>query len=276
MKIYTSFLAIFIYIGVQAQDESRQFDAQKYQTVVIANINGSIKVKGSSTDQISITGKKTSWDNNEVSFVYEEKNGVLVAFVKTPCNYIDFDHTSTDKDDWKYFNWKNNCDWGDSEFSNKIDLTITLPSHMKLYVSTINDGDINVDYMEGELSVSNINGNISMDHVKDVLHAKTINGDVDIAFTDSPTKEGYYYTLNGDINAYFPEEFSANMSFKSFSGDFYTNIEDVELLPSLIKKVKDDHGTKYKNKGSIMKVGNGGVQLNFETFNGDAIVKIKS
>lgn len=276
IKTYITSLIMLIYIGVQAQDENRQFDADNYHTVVIANINGSITIEGSTTDEISIKGKKTQWDNDEVSFVYKENDGVLAAYVKTPCNYIDFDQKREDKDDWKYFNWRNNCDWGDHEMSNKIDLTISLPAHMKLYVSTINDGDVTVEKMTGELSVNNINGSITLEGVKDVLHAKTINGDVDLTFTDSPSKEGYYYTLNGDINAFFPEQFSANMTFKSFSGDFYTNIDNIEMMPSIIKKVKNDDGTKYKNQGSVMKVGNGGVELNFETFNGDAIVKTKS
>lgn len=244
--------------------------------VIISNINGNVSTQGTKGDKITITGSKVNWGKSaDVSFEFEQKGDILIAYVKTPCNYLDLDNLLNEKESWKFFNWKNNCDWEDG-MSYEIDITLLVPEDMEIYLSTINNGDIDVNDINGVLTATNVNGAIHLENVKKVKRAKTVNGDVDINFSALPSIPGNFYTLNGDINANFPKNLSADMTFKSFNGDFFTNIEEVEMMPAQIKKLKHKKGTKYKNEGSVIKVGKGGVKLDFETFNGDAIVKVKS
>jgi hypothetical protein len=66
------------------------------------------------------------------------------------------------------------------------------------------------------------------------------------------------------------------MSFKSFNGDLYTNLDNLTSLPTELEKIESKKGIKLKVGGkSVYKIGQGGALLAFETFNGDAIIKEK-
>lgn len=85
--------------------------------------------------------------------------------------------------------------------------------------------------------------------------------------------------LNGKLTVEFPEDLSADCSFKSFNGEFFTNFENIENLPSKIQKIVNTNGneTTHKlNQGSKIRIGKGGKDLNFETFNGNIYIKKKS
>jgi hypothetical protein len=47
-------------------------------------------------------------------------------------------------------------------------------------------------------------------------------------------------------------------------------------MPAIIEKKQDKEGTNLKIGGNRFKVGNGGALLDFETFNGDVVVKEKN
>jgi hypothetical protein len=65
------------------------------------------------------------------------------------------------------------------------------------------------------------------------------------------------------------------MSFESFNGDFFTNIDKLESLPVRVEKENTNDGIKYKVSGNRYKIGSGGAFLDFETFNGDVYLKEK-
>jgi hypothetical protein len=79
--------------------------------------------------------------------------------------------------------------------------------------------------------------------------------------------------LNGDINAWFVKGLAANVSFKSFNGSLYTNVQNMEGLPAQLEKKESENGIKLKVSSNRYKFGNGGALQDFETFNGDVIVK---
>ena len=89
----------------------------------------------------------------------------------------------------------------------------------------------------------------------------------------NPQKDCRFYSLNGDINAWFQKGLSASMSFESFNGSFYTNIDNLEALPVQVEKKNVDEGVKYKVNGNRYKIGSGGAYLDFETFNGNVYLK---
>jgi hypothetical protein len=65
------------------------------------------------------------------------------------------------------------------------------------------------------------------------------------------------------------------MRFESFNGSFYTNIDRLEALPLQVEKKDWKQGVKYKVNGNRYKVGAGGANLDFETFNGNVYLKEK-
>ena len=147
---------------------------------------------------------------------------------------------------------------------------------MNLVVSTINNGDILVTDVSGFMKVNNINGKITVKNAQKANEIRTINGDVNINYTALPPENAQYYTLNGNLNIVYPTNFSADCEFKTFQGDFYTDFEDVEKLPARVTKTvsETDKGTTHKlSKGSIIRIGSGGKNLKFETFNGNIYIK---
>jgi DUF4097 and DUF4098 domain-containing protein YvlB len=140
-------------------------------------------------------------------------------------------------------------------------------------VSTVNKGDIEVLNVSGIVVANNVNGSITLNHLKSETVAHTVNGDVDLSYDVNPSGNCRFYTLNGDINADFSPGLAANVSFESFNGSFFTNLHEMELLPVTMEKIENKPGVKYKIKGNRYKVGPGGANLDFETFNGNVYLK---
>jgi hypothetical protein len=163
----------------------------------------------------------------------------------------------------------------DLDYDYKMDFIVKVPASVHVMVSTINDGDIEVENMKGVVLAGNINGSIRLNNLQREAEAHTINGDVDITYSTNPKKDCRFYTLNGDINALFANGLAANMSFESFNGNFYTNIDNLESLPLKVEKASHGEGIKYKINGSRYQIGSGGALLDFETFNGNVYLKEK-
>jgi hypothetical protein len=98
---------------------------------------------------------------------------------------------------------------------------------------------------------------------------------VDVDYSKNPNGECRYYSLNGDVNVLFVKGLAANVGFESFNGDLYTNVNDLQSLPSVMEKANKGNGVAYKLGASRFKIGSGGPFLDFETFNGNAYIKEK-
>jgi DUF4097 and DUF4098 domain-containing protein YvlB len=102
-------------------------------------------------------------------------------------------------------NW--NYDWNDcrkgcrEEFDYTMDFVVKVPASISVLVSTVNDGDVVVENVNGAVSANNVNGSIKLTNLMREADASTINGDVDIVYAKNPLKDCRFYSLNGDINA---------------------------------------------------------------------------
>ncbi|HOX83264.1 MAG TPA: hypothetical protein PLJ60_02185 [Chryseolinea sp.] len=255
--------------------------------LMIANINGSIKVVGYAGDKILLTVEKTikaktqerlEKGKMEIQLGILDRADTLILYSNSPCHQFDRktnykNHSNGNKRGWGY-NWSDqdgrNCQ---ENYDYTLNFTLQVPASVHLRLSTINNGDISVENMKGSVSADNINGSIKLNNLVRESYASTINGDVDITYTQNPDKDCRFYTLNGDINAYFQKNLAASLSFESFNGEFYTNIDQIERLPALVEEKKGKEGIKYKVKGNRYKVGKGGALLDFETFNGNVYLK---
>jgi DUF4097 and DUF4098 domain-containing protein YvlB len=173
---------------------------------------------------------------------------------------------------WGY-NWEENCNKCYEEFDYAMDFTIQVPFSCHLEVSTVNDGNIVVENTKGIVVANNVNGSIKLQQLEREAKASTINGDVDIEYAANPKSDCRFYSLNGDINAWFQKGLAAKLSFESFNGSFYTNIDKIEQLPAKLEQNNNGNGMKFKVNGNFYQVGTGGMLLDFETFNGNVYLK---
>lgn len=277
--------------GLQAQQHTEtvrkelKFEKPGINNVLyIANINGDIEVEGydGATIQVEAYKKITAKSDARLE---EGKKAIqvsvidlmdtLIVYGSQPCCPFSQSYDrSQERGGWNY-HWSKQYDNCRENFKYSLDYKVKVPKNTSLMLSTINDGNINVINVAGEVKAWNINGSITLNKVADATYANTINGDVTLNFTNNPKKDGRYYSLNGDINANYLSGLSVDMSFKSFNGEFYTNLQSLEQMPTELKIEKaSGKGIAYKLDGkTMMRVRNGGIYLDFETFNGDVYVK---
>lgn len=255
--------------------------------IMIANLNGDVKVVGYEGSKIQVEVTKTITGKTSARLEEGKKSiqlGVIndvdsiVLFVEGTCSkFSKYDGKKSRNGNrwmrnWGY-SWSNcekNCD---ENFSYTMDFVVKVPVGINIMVSTINDGDISVENVKGIVYASNINGSVKLKNLMREADASTINGDVDIEYAKNPVKDCRFYSLNGDINAYFQKGLAANFSFESFNGDFYTDIEPLESLPVKVEETKNGKDVKYKVNGNQYKIRTGGPLLDFETFNGNVYLK---
>lgn len=248
--------------------------------LTIQNINGSISVEGYQGNKILLEVKKTISGKSQAQLtkgrkevevgIHEEDNGIII-YTKTPCSNVKY--AKSNDNTWNWRVWENNCKWG-SGIHFHFDITVKIPYDLDIDISTINDGDLWVKNVAGTVKANNVNGSISLKEITGRTKVHTINGNVDVVYAKNPRKDSKYYSLNGDINAYFQRGLSAELTFESFNGDFYTDFDNMEMMPIAVKKKKKGKGINYKiGSKSKMKIGNGNTLLDFETFNGNVYVK---
>lgn len=244
--------------------------------LVIYNINGFINVEGTSGNKVMLdVNKRITAKNNEdlntgkqeFKLQFEQKGDTILAYIAEP-----FDSRP------KQRNWEGRNDRR-IEYDFTLDFTVKVPREMNVRVSTVNRGDVTVRDVAGALRVRNVNGAISLTNARGVTDAHTINGNVEANYLASPPDKSSYYTLNGDIKVSCPANFSADLLFKTFQGNFNTDFSDLEVLPAKVTKNEERRGEKtvYKlDKTTSVRIGSGGKTLRFETFNGNVYIKKQS
>jgi len=251
--------------------------------LVVSNINGSINVVGYDGEDIIVevqkritakTSARLEKGKQELQLGVMNDVDTIYLYVQDGCNSFSREaRHGWSRNDWGYDSDCRDCN---IQYDYSMDFTIKVPTQINVAVSTINEGNVVVENVRGAVEASNINGSIQLTKLVREAHASTINGDLDVDYLNNPPKDCRFYSLNGDINAIFPKGLAAELSFESFNGEFFTNIDKIQPLPlRVVQNEEKENGTKYKVNGNRYQVGTGGVYLDFETFNGNVYLKEK-
>lgn len=280
MKKYITALLLLISSYGWCQTYKTTFEeslsAQGINTVIVSNVYGAVDIQGTKGGQIDISAD-VFMSGNDDKQLEKLKNGVTLGMEWLSDTLLIYSKVAWLCD--RYL-CKKNCHfrWDsdeDGEFN--FNFSVSLPEGLNVEAATVNDGDINLFDISGRVSVDNVNGSINLDGVSNVVKASTINGELTAQFNKSPTLPGSFYALNGDITSEFPNDLSADIDFKSFNGEFFTDFAFAQSDKTSELKVSESRsGTKYKlEEKSGISVGGGGVELKFETLNGNMYVKRK-
>lgn len=256
--------------------------------VLIYNIDGDVTVEGTSGDQVIIevekiinakTTERLQLGKESVQLGILDRADTLILYVKgTGQEFGVRNFNKAGKSYYGYYNEREKegrwgVDWNNPPYDYQMNFKIKLPSHIHVMASTVNNGEVVVKNISGKVKARNVNGGISLSGMSAATDAHTINGNVDISYTKNPTEDCKYYSLNGFVKVNFPSSLSGTMSFKSFNGDLFTNIDPLENMPPVVTKTETGKGTKYKIEMQRFKIRNGGPHFDVETFNGDATIK---
>lgn len=242
----------------------------------IHNIHGNVTVEGHDGDNVQInytkeieadTDRDLERAKGEIEFIIEEESNRIHIYLDAPFIQV---KKRNGEISYNINNW-------DDDYNFVFDITVKVPQNTNLDVSTINGGRVLVENTRGKrLDASNVNGRVELVNVTGVTDANTVNGDITASYSASPYENSSYQTINGTIEVLYPENLSADITFKSMHGDLYTDFENVQRLETRVESDKDrDRGkTTYRiDKFAPLRIGNGGPQFSFEVLNGSVYIK---
>jgi hypothetical protein len=165
---------------------------------------------------------------------------------------------------------------GADSHARAVDLEIQVPAGSRLAISTVNEGEIEIENVDGEIEASNTNGGIQIKNVKGPVSATTVNGSVLVVFRGSMVPSPMAFsTLNGDIDVSFPASLKADVTMRSDNGDIFSDFDIV--LGAKPPRVEEEKGKgRYRvvlAREMTGKINGGGPEILLKTFNGDILLR---
>lgn len=288
MKTFKTMLFVFtvsfatLSWGQEAKETIKkelQFNTQGNENILhVQNVNGSISVEGYAGSKIlvevekRITAKRQEFvelGTEEIDISVQNKGNHIYLYLESPWTYFDLE-----KGRFSHHEQYNRNE--QPKYRYRLDFKVKVPMNTGVNLGTMNQGDIYVKNVQGSLmKVHNLNGAIDLVNIAGQTDVNALNKDINISYHSNPTEDCYFNSLNGDITVVFKEDLNADISFKSMNGDLFTNYETTALKPQVTqKRVNGSKGTKFKlNSKQAVRIGKGGIKLDFDLLNGDALVK---
>lgn len=148
---------------------------------------------------------------------------------------------------------------------------VKIPKNSDVYIRTMDDGDIKVSNVSGEIDVSNLNGDHTvLENVSGTVIANTLNGDLMVSMLqvnqDTPHS---FRAMNGEIEVSLPANLKATFIIQNTMGEVLTDFDLV--LKNDWNKKETKRGFEY-SKNSKAELNGGGVEMTFFNFNDDIII----
>jgi hypothetical protein len=164
-----------------------------------------------------------------------------------------------------------------SDFTSKLQrLVVKVPRRTSVSASTVNEGEIIVRGVEGEMELGNVNGPITATDVAGSVVAHTTNGDVKVSFTSvKADKSMSFVTFNGDVDVTFPPDLKADLRLSVGQGDIYTDYE-FDLVPTESEMKTEREGKRFRvqiDQDVRARIGRGGPEMHFKTWNGSIYIR---
>jgi hypothetical protein len=165
-----------------------------------------------------------------------------------------------------------------SSMHEPVDLVITTPRHSSLNIKCMNDGDIVVDHIDGEIDANNLNGKVTLKNVSGSVLAHSLNGEVTVSLDRvDGSKPMSFSTMNGDIDVTLPADVKANVRVKTDHGEIYSDY-DLKLSASAVPesesgKQKDGSYRLRYDRSMRGTINGGGPEYQFTSFNGQIYIR---
>jgi len=232
--------------------------------VIVKNIIGPIHVTGHDANRVEMHATETV--RGDLQADIERARAEMQLRTETEPGRVAFRVRNIDGD-----SGRRNSNW--DNYSIAYDIELRVPRGATLEISTVNEGDVIVEDVNGEFDLKNVNGAVKLMRAGGSGSVHTVNGDVDASFARSPSAATSFHTVNGEVDVTFPKNLSAELAFHTLQGDVFTDF-DVESL-SAPPEVQRDRGryVMNMNRNSAFRVGTGGERYTFNTLNGDIFVR---
>jgi DUF4097 and DUF4098 domain-containing protein YvlB len=170
---------------------------------------------------------------------------------------------------------------GVGSMNHTVDLVIQVPFHTSLKLRCLNDGNIKVDHVTGEVDADDLNGSVKLLNISGAVVAHSLNEDVVVTLDQvTPGKSMSFSTMNGDVDVTLPADSKARVKLKADNGEVYSDFDvHPEANPANPKTV-DTHGKDGRfrvqfDKVTYGSINGGGPEMQFTTFNGKIYLRKK-
>jgi len=162
-----------------------------------------------------------------------------------------------------------------------VDLTIQVPFNTSLKLRCLNDGDIRVEHVSGEVDVDDLNGGVKLLNISGAVVAHSLNEDVIVTLDQiTPGKSMSFSTMNGDVDVTMPADVKARVKLKADNGEIFSDFDVHQEANPASPKISDSHGKDGRfhvqfDKVTYGSINGGGPEMQFTTFNGKIYLRKK-
>jgi hypothetical protein len=157
-----------------------------------------------------------------------------------------------------------------------VDFVIRVPRQFSLQISTVQDGDVVVENVAGELEVANVNGSIRLKDVGGSAVLNTVNGEI-IADFNSVTAGApmAFSTVNGKLDITLPAKAKASLKLKSDMGEIYSDFDMTtdDSAPRVTRTAKNGTYRVNTDNWTYGKINGGGAEFMMKSLNGDIYIR---
>ena len=151
---------------------------------------------------------------------------------------------------------------------------VRVPRDVKLELRTVNKSHVTLEGTAGDYKISNVNGPIEMKDIEGSGSIQTVNGAVKVTYARNPKEATSFKTVNGSLDISFRSGLNADVKMKTMNGGLYTDFE-VSAMPvaGAPGEMRNGKFVWSSRRMSGVRIGRGGPELQFETLNGDVMIK---
>ncbi len=154
----------------------------------------------------------------------------------------------------------------------RIAIVARVPRRAKLDLSTVNEGEIIVRDIVGDLQLENVNGPITATNINGTVIAESVNSSIVVGLADvAPGGATSVSSLNGDITLRLPANVKTELHLDSGRGEIVSDFElDVKPSKPLIERNERRGGVSVRMENVIVAhVNGGGPVIRVKTYSGD-------
>jgi DUF4097 and DUF4098 domain-containing protein YvlB len=157
----------------------------------------------------------------------------------------------------------------------RLDFKVKVPRGISVKISTVNNSDLYISGVKGQIYANNVNGDVTLKNVANDTKAHTVNGRITVNYDRMPVEFADFETVNGDIEIFTPSDASGIYSFETQNGEVYSDLDFTKkLTPKKVETKGERGGALYKIANSnSYQVGDGSAEIAFKTLNGNIRIK---
>ena len=159
---------------------------------------------------------------------------------------------------------------------NKVTVIARIPRNADVELQTVNDGEIIVSNLIGNLELYNTNGPITARNISGSVIAESVNDTIDLGFVSfDPDNASSMESINGDLILGLPEGVGVTTQLDTSQGEIYSDFE-VEVQPSeqVVEREDYDDGVSiYIESVIVAKINGGGPIVRMKSLQGDINIR---